>query len=53
MYSGLGTTFATKDREEFEDALTDISDFAPFMVAMIEWQIAVIVPKNPQNDGGS
>ena len=50
MYTDLGTTFEAGDREEFECAITDISDFAPFMEAMVEWNIAVIEHKNPQNE---
>ena len=42
MYGDLGTIFSTSEREEFEDALTDIQDFEPFMEAMVTWRIAEI-----------
>ena len=46
MYGDLGTTFATSEREQFEDALTDIQDFEPFMEAMVTWRICEIEYKD-------
>ena len=46
MYGDLGTIFATSEREQFEDALTDIQDFEPFMEAMVTWRICEIEYKD-------
>ena len=45
MYGDLGTIFATSEREAFEDAITDINDFEPFMEAMVTWRICEIEVK--------
>ena len=50
MYSDLGTTFGTSEREVFEDALTDILDFGPFMEAMVAWKLVEIEYKENQQD---
>ena len=50
MYSDLGTTFGTSEREEFEDTLTDIHDFGPFMEAMVAWKLVEIEYKENQQE---
>ena len=47
MKEGLGDVFRDEeDKETFEVEFTDISDFAPFMSAMVEWKLVTIIGKN-------
>ena len=48
MYSDLGTTFGTCEREEFEDNLTDIHDFGPLMEALVAWKLVEVDYKENQ-----
>ena len=46
MKEGLGDLFRDEeDKETFEVEFTEISDFAPFMSAMVEWKLVTIIDK--------